>query len=77
MGEFINRHAATIVLIGTLLALAVGFWLLLMFCEFRCSQAWQDSGHASRFNLWAGGCQIEVEPGRWIPEERYREFGDD
>lgn len=41
--------------------------------SYGCSEKWKESGFKSKYNLFAG-CQIETKPGRWIPEERYREI---
>jgi prepilin-type N-terminal cleavage/methylation domain-containing protein len=39
----------------------------------RCTAQWERSGMASSWGL-IQGCMVEVEPGRWIPQERLREI---
>ena len=65
-----TSHIIALTFLLGLIALVV--WGFFAFAGFRCNEAWKDSGHASRFNVWAMGCQVEVG-GRWVPEQSYRE----
>lgn len=50
--------------IPAILGLAL-LWLLMKGDEYRCSQAWKDSGYETRLNF---GCQVHVD-GRWVPAD--------
>lgn len=36
-----------------------------------CSARWQASGHATRYGVLQG-CLVELEPGRWVPEDTFK-----
>ena len=37
-----------------------------------CESNWRTSGMRTEYRR--GVCMLEVKPGKWIPEERYREI---
>jgi hypothetical protein len=39
--------------------------------SLKCSRRWGDSGMNARFRL-VSGCQVEVTPGHWVPDDRVR-----
>jgi hypothetical protein len=53
-----------------LAAVAIGG---LVWASASCESKWARSG---MHHTWGPvqGCMIEVQPGKWIPEERWREF---
>ena len=61
--------------IETLLVLALVLIVALPFVmmPMQCTAKWQHSGMASEWGI-IQGCLVEVEPGRWIPDERVREM---
>jgi prepilin-type N-terminal cleavage/methylation domain-containing protein len=40
---------------------------------YQCRARWERSGMAAEWGFFTG-CQVEVEPGRWIPSDRVREI---
>jgi hypothetical protein len=38
-----------------------------------CYAQWEDSGMNVDWGFWSD-CRVEVEPGKWIPADRYREI---
>ena len=40
---------------------------------FTCDSRWSESQMNSKFTFM-NGCMLEVSPGKWIPENRYREI---
>ena len=38
-----------------------------------CEAKWENSGMAYKWGFFSG-CLVEVEKGRWLPEERVREI---
>jgi hypothetical protein len=40
-----------------------------------CAAATADMGFDHRYSFWTG-CQIEVQPGMWIPLDSYRYIGE-
>jgi hypothetical protein len=38
-----------------------------------CEASWRESGMRTKYG-WPEGCLVEAKPGKWIPEERYREI---
>ena len=43
--------------------------------QYSCTSRWEDSGMATKYSFM-GGCKIQLPDGKWIPEDRYREFSD-
>ena len=55
--------------VAILLIVAVSFFAP----YYQCGAKWGRSGMASEWGF-IQGCMVEVEPGRWIPDERVREI---
>lgn len=60
-------------LAGLALVLTAIVFIGLKVDEIACKSRWEESGMAVRWSFW-GGCQVEVQKGRWLPEERVREI---
>lgn len=57
----------------TIVMVLAAIILTLWYSDAMCNSKWAGSGMKSDWGLMSG-CRIEVKPGQWIPEERYREF---
>lgn len=56
----------------------IGFFILLFsgvyfLVSSRCESRWSESGFNSKYGFLSQ-CQIEISPGKYIPEDRYREI---
>ena len=58
-----------------------GILIMLIFGGFykidktSCYSRWEGSGMPTTYSF-LGGCKIQLPDGKWIPEDRYREFSD-
>ncbi len=64
------------------LLLAVAYYAVLLAVCFgvgggvaalTCRAHWQGTGISYRWRGFFSGCQVEVRPGRWLPESAYLE----
>lgn len=55
---------------GLVLTLAIICGALTLASQQVCYAKWDDAEVQSRWSF-SGGCQIRMQDGRWIPEERY------
>ena len=55
-----------IFILGIAIIFSIGYYITKATCDAKTV----DIGYAHRFSL-LGGCQVETEPGHWIPLENY------
>lgn len=65
-----DSAAELIVCIGLLAILFAGWY---GFARASCDAKWEKSGLKSSFSVLQG-CQVEVSPGRWLPDSTIREI---
>jgi hypothetical protein len=56
-----------------LLLLLVTGGALALFENSACLSRWERSGMKATWGVFQG-CQVEVEPGKWLPEKALRRF---
>ena len=75
MRNWLERHELEI---GILLSLVAVTWVLvygtLWSDRMSCQATTAEIGYRARWSV-LGNCQIEVEPGRWLPLSNYRYLG--
>jgi hypothetical protein len=68
-----DTKAAFLIALIVLVAGTLMWFALLWVHSVKCETRWADSGMESKFSAFTG-CRIQIEPGKWIPDDRYREL---
>lgn len=72
--ERAERNLILIVVGAVVLMIAMVVGATFWWVAASCRRTWSHSGMRAEWRGPVTGCLLEVAPGRWIPEERYREI---
>lgn len=62
-------------IIPPVILLALIFGGIYKIDQTSCHSRWEGSGMPTTYSFM-GGCKVQLPDGKWIPEDRYREFSD-
>lgn len=68
-----KKQGFTLIEVMIVLAIIAILLAAIVLAPFKCAAKWERSGMATEWGP-IQGCMVEVEPGRWLPDERVREI---